>query len=113
MRGNLGPSPTYTSATGTEHHMVCVCDACRTIDNESRETLPAPAPEKPGVRETAEILQSYLSSNACMLLFSKLTLYRAMGECPRVKVTAKGGRFRVSLERPNGQIEHFNRDGLE
>lgn len=63
------------------------------------------------LRDAAEALQSYLSSNACMLLFSKLTLYRALGENPEVRVTAKGRALRVSLKRSNGDVEHFNRDG--
>lgn len=69
------------------------------------ETPPANA------REVADALQAYLASNACMLLFSKLTLYRALGENPSVRVTFRGMRFRVSMTRSNGEVEHFNRDG--
>lgn len=66
-------------------------------------------------KEIGEAMQSYLSSNVCMLLFSKLTLYRACGENPKVRVVASGKgaqvKFRVRLERSNGEVEHFNRDG--
>ncbi len=101
---------------------------------ESRPTLPAPEPlprcyscdkhqwrgtsECPGckapiasAKEIGEAMQSYLASNVAMLLFSKLTLYRAIGENPRVVVSYKGSKFRVHLERSNGEKEYFNRDG--
>ena len=73
---------------------------------------PLPGPGEPANAATiAEAMAGYLNSHACMLLFSKLTLYRATGENPRVKVTYRGSKFRVSLERSNGEVEHFNRDG--
>ena len=75
------------------------------IDSDLVEKMPAT------LREAANALESYLRSNACMLLFSKLTLLRALGENPEVCVTAKGRALRVSLKRSNGEIEHFNRDG--
>ena len=93
------------------------------MDEESRVTLPAPEPigeTTSDVRaaDIAQAMASYLSSNVAMLMFSKLTLYRATGENPRVVVTYAGPRgaagqakFRVHIERVNGQKEHFNRDG--
>ncbi len=65
----------------------------------------------PGAKEIAEAMSSYLNSQACMLLFSKLTLYRACGENPKIKVSYSGMKFRVSVERSNGEVESFNRDG--
>ena len=74
-------------------------------------------------REVGEAMQNFLSSHVAMALFSKLTLYRASGENPRVVVkytktsTGHGGlpvvKFRVSLHRSNGEVEHYNRDGKE
>jgi hypothetical protein len=61
-------------------------------------------------KEIAEMMASYLNSQTCMLLFSKLTLYRACCENPRV-VGARGLKLRVSILRSNGEVEHFNRDG--
>ena len=81
---------------------------------ESRPTLPAPIPATADdVRkgEIAQAMQAYLASNVAMLLFSKLTLYRAIGENPKVVVTCRGMKFRVHIERVNGEKEHFNRDG--
>lgn len=75
---------------------------------KSRENPPLPPVN---AREIAEAMQGYLASNACMLLFSKLTLYRATGENPEVRVAFRGFKFRVSLVRSNGEVEHFNRDG--
>jgi hypothetical protein len=73
---------------------------------------PLPGPGEPAnAVEIATVMQSYLSSNVAMLLFSKLTLYRATGENPEVVVKFRGMKARVSLKRSNGETEHFNRDG--
>ena len=63
------------------------------------------------VADFQRVMQGYLNSHACMLLFSKLTLYRASGEHPKVEVKRRGTSLRVSLVRTNGEVEHFNRDG--
>jgi hypothetical protein len=65
----------------------------------------------PSAREVGEAMASYLNSRACMALFAKVLLYKACGESPKVKVTFRSLRFRVSIERENGSVEHFNRDG--
>lgn len=78
-------------------------------------TVPAVGRDIANAREVGEAMQNFLSSHVAMALFSKLTLYRASGENPRVFVTyvkgKEGPRFRVSLQRSNGEVEHFNRDG--
>lgn len=101
-----------------EHPRVVVSD--RSVfdlaEHIDRPTVPAPEPEPlapANAREVAEAMQLYLSSNVAMLLFSKLTLYRAVGENPKVVVKYAGLKFRVHIERSNGQKEHFNRDGKE
>lgn len=63
------------------------------------------------VEDFRRVTEGYLNSHICMQLFAKLTLYRASGENPKVKVARRGQRLRVSLVRSNGEVEHFNRDG--
>jgi len=108
------------------------CETCHhdhlLLAGESSEVVQALAGDEPvtkflrehplpgmsaNAREVAEAMASYLNSQTCMLLFSKLTLYRACGENPQVRVTFATNRFRVSLVRSNGDVEHFNRDSKE
>ena len=91
------------------------CGAFFEVDDETtrRKIIEAGPAATDDVRaaDIAQAMASYLSSNVAMLLFSKITLYRAIGENPRVVVSARGMKLRVHIERVNGEKEHFNRDG--
>lgn len=92
---------------GAQPHVACEGIGC----HDERYLLARGGQLTPAPREVAEAFATYLNSHVCMLLFSKLTLYRAMGENPRVVVSWAGKRYRVSVCRSNGEVEHFNRDG--
>ncbi len=89
----------------------CVIDGEEVSQEELIRRLESMRGTPANAKQIAEMLGSYLNSQRCMLLLAKLTLYRAMGENPKVIVKGPGPGFRVSLERSNGEVEHFNRDG--